>query len=154
MRSNFTVISEDLSTRFPDDTRIESFSNCAVGWSETLLVRPDSEAWKAAEKWIAKLADYPVADEDHWSETENEEAYESAVEFVRCELPILRDHAEDVGGFICDAFEDQARWCSAGGWWPKINKRDTYTPAWEISADRDTVAAGIRAWRNYRRGLA
>lgn len=142
-RSNFAVIRDDLTTRFPDDVRVESFSNWLVGWSESVLVRPDSEAWKAAEEWQAKLEDYPVANEDAWGEEESEEAFESATEFVRCELPYtLREHAEDVAGFILAEFEDDSQWCAPGGWWPRIDRN---------GEDRDRVAAGIRAWRNWKR---
>lgn len=142
-RSNFRVIRDNLETRFPDDIRVETFSNWLVGWSESVLVRPDSEAWEAAEEWEEKLAEYPVADEDAWSEEESEEALESATEFVRCNLPYtLRDYADSVAGFILAEFEDDSQWCAPGGWWPRI-ETDKH--------DRDRVAAGIRAWRNWKR---
>ena len=150
-RSNFRVIRDDLETRFPDDIRIETFSNSLVGWSESVLVRPDSEAWKAAEDWLAKLADYPVADDEAWSEEETTEALESAAEFVRCELPYyLLDHAGDIADFLLSAFENYSQWCAPGGWWPHIDKRDSH----RSQRDRDAVAAGIREWRKWRRNKA
>lgn len=143
-RSNFAVISEDLSTRFPDDTRIESFSNWAVGWSETLLVRPDSEAWKAAEEWIAKLADYPVADEYHWSETEEAESVESIAEFLRSEFAWHEIDYAECAAYVVSAWMESGTRDLPGmtyTGWPKMNRAE----------DRGLVAAGIRAWRNATR---
>lgn len=51
-------------------------SHWAVGWVEYLMVRPDApEAVRAEAQAIADaLADYPVLDEDDWSELEYAEA--------------------------------------------------------------------------------
>lgn len=154
-RSNFRVIRDNLETRFPDDIRVETFSNWLVGWSESVLVRPDSEAWEAAEEWEEKLAEYPVADEDTWSEEESVEALESAAEFIRCEFPrSLREHADDLAPWIVAEFQDDSRWCTPGGWWPYIDKRAPSRSPREIEEDRDTVAKAIRAWRAYKRSAA
>lgn len=157
-RSNFKAILTDLQKRFgEDDVTVERSSHFLVGWADTILVRPESEAWEAAEEWLEKLDDYPAADEDDWSEEESREALESAAEFVRCELPYtLREHAEDVAGFILNAYSregtyGESDWCSPGGWWPVIDKTSTFASERDIEYHRDTVAAGVRAWRNYRK---
>ncbi len=53
-------------------------SHRAVGWVEYLMVRPDApEAVRAEAQAIAdELADYPVLDEDDWSELEYTDAAE------------------------------------------------------------------------------
>lgn len=107
-RSNFATVAADLATRYPDDVARETFSNWAVGWTEALLVRPGTPAAAAAQAWAAKLAEYPVADDDAYSALELAEEWCS-----RCDAGTRADHplsrcprfrsAED-------AREIQARW--------------------------------------------
>ena len=73
-RSNWEVITKDITERFPDDATTEYFSHWLCGWIEHLLVRPDSHAFDAMVTWQHKLDQYPVADEQHWSEMEYNEA--------------------------------------------------------------------------------
>lgn len=79
--SNWQVISEDLQNRFPDDTEVVRFRHWGVGWVEELFVRiRDSRgritpAFEAGVEWMERLAEYPVADEEHFSQTEYEMGY-------------------------------------------------------------------------------
>ncbi len=89
-RSNWQVISKDLLTRFPDDVHIESANHWAVGWIETLrirvLINPMAEepftennitqCFEAVCEWENCLANYPIADESHFTELEYKEFYE------------------------------------------------------------------------------
>lgn len=145
-RSNLRVIRDDLESRFPDDVTVETFAHFLVGHTEELLVRPGSPAADAAQEWQDKLEDYPIADEDDFSELETEDALESAAEFVRCEYPSLREDAETVASYLYSATEDYSRWNSAGGWWPKVHDGNRSDPR-----DRAEVAAGLRAYRNRTR---
>lgn len=97
-RSNWTVITDDLLIRFGDggdggpglegeDIAIESMSNWAVGWTEHLLVRPGTPAAAAAEEWAKRLANYPVANEEHYGLLEWDEEW-----CVRCDRGIRTDH--------------------------------------------------------------
>lgn len=141
-RSNFRVIRDDLSERFPDDVMVESFSHFLVGWTEAVLVRPDSDAYRVAEEWESKLADYPVADEEDWSREESDESLGSITEFVRCELRFIDpSHAEDVAGFICSADWPETIGMDYGIGWPDLTQADY----------RARVAQGLRAWRAWRR---
>lgn len=95
-RSNFEVITTDMLERFPDDFAIERDNHWAVGWVETGRVRvlknPDDEitldnltdAFHACLEWKAKLDNYPVANEEHFSELE----WREFTEFVFSEAPI------------------------------------------------------------------
>jgi hypothetical protein len=82
-RSNAEVIRADIETRFPGALLIEGASHWAVGWVEAAYVpvRADDgsthPAALAACDWAAALADYPVADESHFSELEYDEAVET-----------------------------------------------------------------------------
>lgn len=79
-RSNAEVIRADIEARFPGALHIEGASHWAVGWTEAAYVpvRADDgsihPAALAACGWAAALADYPVADEAHFSELEYGEA--------------------------------------------------------------------------------
>lgn len=77
--SNFEVIYEDLKKRFPSDVTIIRSSHWAVGWSEGIAVHllddngVATKAAAAAMEWEEKLEEYPVADEEHFSNLETEE---------------------------------------------------------------------------------
>lgn len=86
-RSNWDVISTDLLTRFPDDVAIERFHNWAVGWTESLLVRPGTPAADEAQRWDDRLREYPVADEDAYGMLEVDEEW-----CVRCDGATRADH--------------------------------------------------------------
>ncbi len=56
---------------------VESFNHWAVGWVEYLLVNPECKAAiELADKLREKLKDYPVLDENDFSNLENDEANE------------------------------------------------------------------------------
>ncbi len=72
-RSNWEVLVEDLG----EGCETMSASHWAVGWVEYLLINPDdSEAVRRAEDWECVLADYPVCDDEHYSNMETKEADE------------------------------------------------------------------------------
>lgn len=74
-RSNWIVVSGYLLGRFPECFAVIPTSHWAVGWFDHLAVDTSNEpAMLALAEWVANLADYPVADESHWSELEFTEA--------------------------------------------------------------------------------
>jgi len=81
--SNYAVIKSDLEERFPEDVSDERFNHWAVGWVDYLLVKMLDEqgqvtpAGIATLEWVDKLDDYPLADEDDYSEREWNEASEN-----------------------------------------------------------------------------
>jgi len=90
--SNFDSISKDLLKRFPEDFRIETYSHWAVGSVDRLICRilkqelPFKDeikeeditiAFHSAMEWLDNLDDYPIADEDDYSEKQFQEAIES-----------------------------------------------------------------------------
>lgn len=88
-RSNFEVVTEDLRERYPDDFDIVSFSHWAVGWVEEIVWNVANADLRAAvDIWRERLADYPVASDDHFSELETTELMDYlADEIQRCEIP-------------------------------------------------------------------
>lgn len=98
-RSNWDVITDDLLANFPTDhTAIETFSNWAVGWNMVLLVRPGTAAVARAQEWAEKLDNYPVADENHFSELEFGEEW-----CVRCDRGTREQHFDER---LCNRFRD------------------------------------------------
>jgi hypothetical protein len=76
-RSNWQVITKDLLARFPAAFEVYHTSHWAVGWYDHLAVDTSNDgAMAALAEWTLALADYPCADESHWSELEWNEAHE------------------------------------------------------------------------------
>jgi hypothetical protein len=145
-RSNWDVITADMLARFPDDAAIERQNHWAVGWTETLLVRPGSPALAAAEGWTAKLADYPVADEEAFSELEWSEEW-----CVRCDRGTRAQHGEGWDNFrSSDDADDIVR-----RWQDRADYRDGR--AWgRAYGDRPSpyIGASIAWSRGYADGMA
>jgi len=87
-RSNFKIISQDLMSKYPEDCRIESYSHWLVGNVERLVCRilldedkgivenNITDVFKLAMRWQDDLNDYPIADENDWSD----ECYKECIE--------------------------------------------------------------------------
>lgn len=75
-RSNWTVVtSAVLAVSTHEQTAIHRFGHWACGWYELLLIHPDDEAaLREAEEFEAALENYPVADDEHLSALEWQEA--------------------------------------------------------------------------------
>ena len=57
-----------------ENVRVERYKHWAVGWIEEIYVRPDTPEAKKAQEIRDSLEDYPVVDEDGFSDEEQEEA--------------------------------------------------------------------------------
>jgi hypothetical protein len=109
-RSNWAVISKDLTDRFGDDVEVISCSHWACGWIEHLTVRVidehglPTEAFLAVCEWKDTLNDYPVANDDHFSELEMEETIET---IANCYQNLVRDEnlPDDWAAVIYGALE-------------------------------------------------
>ena len=68
--SNWDVVTESiLKVAQHDETEIHRMGHWACGWYEILVIHSaDTAALQVADQWAATLADYPIADESHWSE--------------------------------------------------------------------------------------
>ncbi|GCD99890.1 hypothetical protein [Embleya hyalina] len=91
-RSNFEVISERLSEEHPETIQALHFGHWAYGWYDRIYVRRDDAlALRSVQQWIDQLADYGVADDVHYSETEWEMNHPSDTECYAqedCECPV------------------------------------------------------------------
>lgn len=95
-RSNFEVACKALAEVDPDenDWRTERFGHWAVGWIEEVYVRPGTKAAELAQEIRDGLENYPVLDDQHFSELEHNEATEV---WERCyddqeRLEYIREH--------------------------------------------------------------
>lgn len=72
--SNFTQMLSDLGDE-SDTVIVVHERHWAVGWMEWIAIHQDDEkALRIADENMARLADYPVLNEDDWSEREQESA--------------------------------------------------------------------------------
>lgn len=70
-KSNFHVIKNDLVNQDDEGVQIERFGHWGCGWFERIYVRRDHPiAISLVAAWLTALDQYPVADDDHYSETE------------------------------------------------------------------------------------
>jgi hypothetical protein len=99
-RSNFLAAAKQLGAVFhgpgdadapTGDALIQRSGHWACGWVEYLIVRPGTDAEKTAKGIRAELADYPILDEESFSEMEYEDA-----ETVWRDCMDWRDRAEKI----------------------------------------------------------
>lgn len=73
-RSNFTCGLEALGGE-SETVIVVRERHWAVGWVEWIAIHEsDTEALEAADEMLCSISDYPVLNESHFSELENEEA--------------------------------------------------------------------------------
>lgn len=76
-RSNFACMLKALGGE-SDTVQVVRESHWAVGWVEWIAIhQDDGRALQVADEIKAALEDYPVVDESHWSELEQEDANET-----------------------------------------------------------------------------
>ena len=56
-----------------DDVEILRYGHWGCGWWEVLAVRGETDAAKLGQEIVDALSDYPILDEEHYSELEAEE---------------------------------------------------------------------------------
>lgn len=112
--SNFRSVLADIGGE-GEDVEVHRFGHWGPGWFEIILARPGTEAAGKLTEWAERLADYPVADEEDFSELESEDEAESWDAWGR------RDWAravQDVWNADYDKVTDEewdALWGEAGG---------------------------------------
>lgn len=74
-RSNF-ISALSLLGGESENVEVFEYGHWACGWIKYLGVREGSPQEKIASDLLKKLEAYPVVNEDHWSELENDEAQE------------------------------------------------------------------------------
>lgn len=86
-QSNFAVISADMLKRFRRDVQVVRFGHWAVGWVENIAVKMldrhgrVTPAARAIFDWKSKMEDYPVADDEDYSQRE----YDAAADWIKQE---------------------------------------------------------------------
>lgn len=75
-RSNFICFLGALGGE-SDTVRVVRERHWAVGWVEWIAIHMSNQkALEIADSILKRLEDYPVVDEDHWTDLETTEAYE------------------------------------------------------------------------------
>ena len=120
--SNWEVVTESiLKVSSCLETRIHRFGHWTCGF-EIILIHPDDEeAVNVAEEWETSLADYPVADDEHFSKMQNKAYHKcwdewAAAEFIRLlmgelnlEDPaenLLEENTEELMGYFQSLVRD------------------------------------------------
>lgn len=105
--SNFAVVLADLEEQFPEHVAVARFGHFGFGWVEEIIW--DSHfgpVADAVEAWESALADYPVASDEHYSETEWAENHPSEGECYSddddcpCEANLV--HLDALNGTACN----------------------------------------------------
>ena len=82
------------------DHAVETFSHWLVGHGSWLLIRPDAPCIPAIQEALEKLEDYPLVDEELYSEMEFNEAVDSAETALRCELGLDEHEAQEAASYV------------------------------------------------------
>jgi hypothetical protein len=90
--SNFATTLKRLGGE-GENVRVERFGHWAVGWIEEIYVRPGTNEATEAQKIHDELEEYPVLDEEDWSNRESEEANRVWADFSNRErVRYIREH--------------------------------------------------------------
>lgn len=117
-RSNFAVQLAELErleaaaqsanedAEYIDLYELHSFNHWACGWVEIVIVRPGTAAAEYAAELAESLEDYPVADEEHFSQLETDEAAESWERYGASDFK--RDIQREYSAFprVCDLLDN------------------------------------------------
>lgn len=74
---------------YRDNAQLHRFGHWAVGWTEALIVRPDTPEERVALDLLRRLEDYPVLDDERLSTVEADEIAEAWYNFGASDF---RDH--------------------------------------------------------------
>lgn len=154
-RSNFRVFVERMEDVDPTGKHyaIERASHWAVGWIEYLLVEPDSACEVEANENRAALAEYPVLDDEDWSNEEYAEALEAVTAGINewkwrngSDLDAARLADFVVAHHPMMGVEGPVWFIDHGFDCYRYSHDDRHRP--EHQDDRDTLAAAIRKYHN------
>ena len=70
--SNYCTLRKQLDDTNSEDWAAMEFGHWASGWFKIIVVRPGSKAAQIAQEAESKLEDYPILDEDDWSQRETD----------------------------------------------------------------------------------
>ncbi|MFE9456014.1 hypothetical protein [Streptomyces californicus] len=144
--SNWYVIAGELEEAFPESIQTHSFGHWGVGWYERLYVRADDAlAIFACQKWAYFLADYAVANDEHYSETEWNHNHPSETECYsedsECGCDKNTHDCADMLAAAIDAgavkADDEAWWCDFCSEWNDLDDE------WRVRAEMAALRADL-----------
>lgn len=115
--SNFAVALERLGGE-GDDVEVHRFGHWACGWFEVVLVRPMTAAHLEADRIEAALEEYPVLNENDYSQRESDEADRTWRHGYteRARIRYIRDHRSQ---FEFSSFSDLLG-CVRGNYFARV----------------------------------
>ena len=108
------------------DAAVERHIHWAVGHIDGVCVRVDrggriTDAFRTLHGLLASLSEYPVLDEEHYGELQDEATFQNVAAAVdaACETPdAAGDRAERVHGWLCEHRPDALENVDDSGGWP------------------------------------
>jgi hypothetical protein len=98
-RSNYVVIFKDLKDRFGDAVDDVRFGHWGFGWVEEIVFDASRiDVVKVIEEWVGALADYPIANDDHFYQLEWDENHPEGDRYCYSQdrdCPCDRPHVND-----------------------------------------------------------
>lgn len=126
-KSNAAVIEREICGQFEADAHIERFADWLVGWSENLVIRvydangAITPAFMAFDKLAARMENYPLLDEELYSEMEEEtiaRVIEMAIEQLN-DVEIKKDLPEGWVAEVRRGLDDYDSDIRGDDWWPR-----------------------------------
>jgi len=77
--SNFNIALDMLGGE-SENVQVHRFGHWASGWFELILIAPNSPEWNLAEKIETKIEEYPILDENDYTERQ----VEAAINYWHC----------------------------------------------------------------------
>ena len=122
-RANFAELLDRLED--VNEWTIERSGHWAVGWIDVIVVKPGSDAVAIVEQAQREIADYPVLDDERYSEMETDDALKTCAEAL--EHWAWNKHGDATGdqqaiaAYILDVAENMGRgvgYYGSADFWP------------------------------------
>ena len=119
--SNWEVALEQLGGEENEHVEIHRFGHWACGWWEALVVKEGTNQHRIAQEITSSLSDYPVLDDEHFTQKEMEHANdvwqdcycsEERIEYLRKNKSELRNYFIKFGDLLN---------CARGNYCPSFN---------------------------------
>jgi len=148
--SNFATFKRRLEDADTENFTVVHMGHWAVGWIDHILVAPGSVAEQVARELHAQLDNYPVLDEDDWSQRETEVVLETIA------IAISDHYGFSDSPYMVTLSPEDCR--EIASWFYHYSDGDYDEqhcyPEFETAYERDALAKALRHWRKHKREKA
>ena len=112
-KSNFDVLEEEFDGK--EGVEIVRFGSWATGWVEYIMIHEEADdLLMKADDYMEQLENYPVLDEEDFSQRE----YDATIENIKWEGGLEEEEAKEVFSWLWDYDQDQVEAHDGGGGYP------------------------------------